>query len=118
MATSNRTRRFQRNRQAVPKGFYANASTITATIAISTAKARLTFNAPVAVSGLPLGITRQAAGAGPQLAPTAVTIISPYIIDLTYAASVVATDKITINANVQEIRGVAGSTVAAITVTL
>ena len=92
---------------------YLPGASILATAAIVATKARLTFAAPVVVTGLPVGITRQAAGAGPQLLPTAYTVISPTVVDLTYAASVVATDKLTIPSNVPQIRGVAGGYVAA-----
>ena len=80
---------------------------------ISATKARLSFASPVVVSGLPAGITRQAAGAGPQLLPTAFTVVDAQTLDLTYAASVVATDIVTVPANVAEIRGTAGGQVAA-----
>jgi hypothetical protein len=66
----------------------------------------------VVVRSLPIGITRQAAGAGPQLAPTAFAVVSPTVVDLTYAASVVATDVLTIPANLQEVRGSAGGFLA------
>lgn len=92
---------------------YLPGASILAVATISTAKARLTFNAPIVITALPLTITRQAAGSGPQLPPTAYTVVSPTVIDLTYAASVVATDKLTIPANVPQIRGVAGGYVAA-----
>jgi len=86
---------------------------IAATFTISTNFCRLTFDAPVVVSGTPVGITRQAAGAGPQLLPTAIDVIFPTVVDIHYAANVVATDVITINANVPEIRGNAGGFIAA-----
>lgn len=88
-------------------------ASITSTAAIATAKARITFAAPVTVSGLPLSITRQAGGTGAQLPPTAYAVISPTILDLTYAGSVVTTDKLTIPSNVTQIRGIAGGFVAA-----
>ena len=76
-------------------------------------KAQLVFSAPVVCSGLPTSITRQAAGAGPQLLPTSFTVDSPTQITLTYAAACVATDKILIPANVSQIRSTAGGPVAA-----
>lgn len=102
-----------RNRQALRGVDYLPGASIIATAAINATKARLTFAAPVVVTGLPVEITRQAAGSGPQLPPTAFTVISPTVLDLTYAASVVATDVLTVPANVPEIRGVAGGFVAA-----
>lgn len=92
---------------------YLPGASILAVATIATAKARLTFNAPVVVTGLPLGITRQAGGTGAQLLPTAYTVVSPTVVDLTYAASVVTTDKLTIPSNVPQIRGAAGGYIAA-----
>lgn len=102
-----------RNRQALRGVDTLPGASITSTAAIVATKARITFAAPVVVTALPVAITRQAAGAGPQLAPTAYTVISPTVLDMTYAAPVVATDKLTIPANVPQIRGVAGGYVAA-----
>jgi len=75
---------------------------------INAAKLRLTYSAPVVLNGLPIGITRQAAGAGPELVLTAAVQVSPVIIDITYAAALVATDVVTIPAGVAQIRGQAG----------
>ena len=97
-----------RNRQALRGVDTLPGASIGSTAAINVAKARITFAAPVVVTGLPLGITRQASGAGAQLAPTAYTVISPTVLDLTYADAVVATDKLLIPANVPQVRGVAG----------
>lgn len=102
-----------RNRQYLRGVDTLPGATITSTAAIVATKARITFAAPVVVTGLPVGITRQAAGAGAQLAPTAYTVINATTLDMTYAAAVVATDKLTIPANVPQIRGVAGGFVAA-----
>lgn len=105
--------RHQRNRTRLTVSSSPPGAQISTSFSIVATKARLTFNVPVVVNALPLSITRQAAGSGPQLLPTAFTVVSPTIVDLTYAASVVATDVITIPANVQEIRGTAGGFVAA-----
>jgi hypothetical protein len=113
-----RPNRFNRNRRSLPGVFFPAGSAIIAAITIVAGKARLTLSAPVSVAGLPVEITRQAAGAGPQLLPTAVTIISPTVFDLTYAAAVVATDVITIPANVPLVRGYTGGALQATTVTL
>ena len=103
----------KRSRRSLSPSFYPPGAAVIATATINATKARLTFLAPVSVSSLPVEITRQAAGVGAQLAPTAFTVVSPTIVDLTYAASVVATDKLTIPANVPEIHGIAGGVVAA-----
>lgn len=110
--------RTSRNRSKLPRGFLLSGPAVVATITLVATKARFTCNLPVSIGSIPLGITRQAAGSGPQLEPTAVTQISANVFDLTYAASVVATDKITIPAAVQEVLGVAGGQLAAQTVTL
>jgi hypothetical protein len=81
---------------------------LTATVVINATKARVSCSSPVVIRSLPLSITRQAAGAGVQLLPTAVTQVDAQTFDLTYAAACVATDKITIPANCPEVRGVAG----------
>jgi hypothetical protein len=105
--------RHQRNRTRLSVTNTPPGSAITTAFSIVATKARLTFNAPVVVSGLPTGITRQAGGAGAQLLPTAITVVAANVVDLTYAASVVATDVLTIPAGVSEIRGSAGGFVAA-----
>ncbi|MGA9210351.1 MAG: hypothetical protein WB347_21330 [Terriglobales bacterium] len=76
-------------------------------------KARISCPAPVVVRALPVAITRQAAGAGAQLPPTAVTVVDSQTFDLTYAGSLTTTDIVTIPSNVSEIRGVAGGQLAA-----
>jgi hypothetical protein len=81
---------------------------INPTVTLVATKARVSCAAPVIVRSLPTEITRQAAGAGAQLAPTAYTIIDAQTFDLTYAASCVATDKITVPSGVQSVRGTAG----------
>lgn len=105
--------RSSRNRNRVNMQEALAGASLVAVPTINATKLRLTFTAPVIVNGLPTGITRQAAGAGAQLLPTAVTVVSPTIVDLTYAAALVATDVITVPANVPEIRGNAGGMVAA-----
>lgn len=109
------TYKHKRNRKHLPGTFYPLGAALLAGLSIVATKARLTFNAPVSVSALPVEITRQASGTGPQLLPTGYTVVSPTILDLTYAAAVVPTDVITIPANVPSIRGVAGGVVAAAT---
>jgi hypothetical protein len=88
---------------------------IAASFSVDAYNCRLQFSAPVVVNALPIGITRQAAGAGPQLLPTSYNQVSATVLDLTYAAHVAVTDVITIPANVPEIRGVAGGNLAAAT---
>ena len=113
MAGPFRSYKHKRDRKHLDPIFYPPGAAVTAVATINATKARLTFSAPVSVDGLPVSITRQAGGAGAQLAPTAYTVVSPTVLDLTYAASVVPTDKLTIPANVPQIRGVAGGVVAA-----
>lgn len=105
--------RHQRNRTRLTVSNAPPGSQISETFSISAGKARITTNAPVVVSANPLGITRQAGGAGAQLLPTAVTQVSANVFDLTYAAAVVATDVLTVPSNVQEVRGSAGGFLAA-----
>lgn len=97
-----------RNRKSLRGVDTLPGSAIGCVVTLAAAKARMTFSAPIVINALPLEITRQAAGAGPQLAPTAYTAVSPTIVDLTYAAACVTTDKITVPSNVAEIRGIAG----------
>lgn len=104
--TKNRTRLTV---QQQPPG----AGVAVTTWALNTGKVDITFAAPVVLRALPTQITRQAAGAGPQLLPTAAVQLSATQIELTYAASVVATDIITIPAGVTAVRGVAGGFLAA-----
>lgn len=105
--------RHQRSRSQMSPSQMPPGAAIVATMTIANNKARLAFSAPVVVSSLPLAITRQAAGAGPQLPPTAFSVVDPSTLDLTYAANVVATDILTIPGNVPEIVGNAGGRVAA-----
>jgi hypothetical protein len=108
-----RARRHQKSRTRLSPNQLPPGTQATTAFSIQSTKAQLVFSAPVVVNGLPLEITRQAAGAGAQLPPTAITIISPTTIQLTYAGAVVATDVITIPANVPEIRTTAGGSIAA-----
>lgn len=101
------------NRTRLPVMQQPPGAAVGSTATIATAKARITTDSPVVVRSLPLGITRQAAGAGPQLLPTAFEQISATVFDLTYAAAVVATDVLTIPSGVQEVRGTAGGFLAA-----
>lgn len=101
------------NRTRLPQSQQPPGTAIACTFAINAGKCRITTALPCVVRSLPLGITRQAGGAGAQLLPTAVVQNSATEFDLTYAAAVVATDKITIPAGVQEIRGTAGGFLAA-----
>lgn len=96
------------NRTRLPVAQQPPGSQVSVSFSIVATKARITTGSPVVVRDLPLGITRQAAGSGPQLLPTAVTQVSANVFDLTYAASVVATDVLTIPSGVQEVRGTAG----------
>lgn len=105
--------RHQRNRTRLPVQQQPPGAAITETFAIVSTKAQITTSGPVIVRSLPLGITRQAAGAGAQLLPTAVEQTGPNTFLLTYAASVVTTDVITIPGNVQEVRGASGGFLAA-----
>ena len=109
--------RHQRNRTRLPVQQQPPGAAINETFAIDSGNARITTDGPVIVRSLPLGITRQAAGAGPQLLPTAVHQVDANTFDLTYAAAVVATDVLTIPGGVQEVRGTAGGFLAAATYT-
>jgi Na+/serine symporter len=104
--------RHQRARSQFTPNQAPPARAISVTLTINATKLRIVTDSPVVVSAIPLGITRQAAGAGPQLAPTAVTAVDAQTVDVTYAASLVVTDIITIPANVAEIRGTAGGYLA------
>lgn len=103
-----RAARHTPNRTRLPVQQQPPGSAVAITFSIDSGNARLTLDAPSIVRSLPLGITRQAAGAGPQLLPTAVNQVSPTVFDLTYAAAVVATDVLTVPGGVQEVRGTAG----------
>lgn len=103
-----RPARHQRNRTRLQPSQLPAGAFVVATAAINAGNARITTSSPVVVSGLPIGITRQAAGAGAQLLPTGVTQVSATVFDVTFAAACVTTDKLTIPANVSQVRGVAG----------
>ena len=105
--------RHQRARTQLTPSQAPPPPSILPTLTINATKARLSFSAPVVVNGLPISITRQAAGVGAQLAPTAYTVIDAQTLDLTYAAAVVTTDVVTVPANVPQIRGCTGGPVAA-----
>lgn len=108
-----RATRHTPNRTRLPVQQQPPGVAVSLSFSIVATKCRITTNVPVVVRDLPLGITRQAGGAGAQLLPTAVTQVSATSFDLTYAASVVATDVVTVPANVQEVRGQAGGFLAA-----
>jgi len=105
------SRRKQRNRAKGDPAIRAKGTTVTVAASIVAGKARLTFNAPVSVQGLPAGIT--VAGQS----PAAVTIVSPTVIDLTYAAPVAAADVLVLPANEPMLRSQSGGYVAATTLT-
>ena len=109
--------RHQRSRSQTTQARLPGLPAVAVTLSIHTGNARLSFASPVVLNGLPVSITRQAAGAGPQLAPTSAAQVDALTIDLTYAAAVVATDIVTVPANVPEIHGVTGGNVAATAMT-
>ena len=100
--------RKQRDRSRLTPSSMPPGPFINPTVTLVANKARVSCAAPVVIRGLPTEITRQAAGAGAQLVPTAHTVIDGQTFDLTYAANCVATDKITIPNGVQSVRGTAG----------
>lgn len=102
-----RQRRNSRNRSAGDPSTPFRGADAVATCSIVATKARLTFTQPVQAIDLPLSITCQG------LPPTAFTQVSPVIIDLDYAADVVATNVLVIPGNVPEIRTASGGYVAA-----
>ena len=81
----------------------------TATAALSTGKAVLTFGTAVIVKTLPASVTVQG------VAPTAFTQDSPTQITLTYAAPVVTGNVLNWPANVAEVRTRDGGYIAAFT---
>lgn len=87
--------------------FQPTAPALTWTATIVATKARFTLVLPFAFTGVPTGITCQG------VAPTAITQVSALVFDLTYAAAVVSTNVIVVPANVPQIRGNAGGTLAA-----
>lgn len=101
------------NRTRLPVAQQPPLTAVTTSFSIDGSDAMLVFSSPVVVRSLPLGITRQAAGTGPQLAPTGFSQPDQNTLILTYAAAVVATDVLTIPANLQEVRGIAGGFLAA-----
>lgn len=107
--------RHQRNRTRLPVQQQPPGAALTETFSLVAGNARIVTSGPVIVRSLPLGITRQAAGAGPQLLPTAVNQVDATTFDLTYAAPVVATDVLTVPGGVQEVRGASGGFLAAAT---
>lgn len=101
------------NRTRLPVAQQPPLAQIITAFTIDGDNALLTFNAPVVVRTLPLEITRQAAGAGPQLVPVAFTQPTGNTLSLEYASPVVATDVLTIPSNLQSVRGTAGGYLAA-----
>ena len=111
-----RGKRFQRDRKRISPFFVIGGPAVTPVATIVGGKAHVVLNSPVVVSGIPTDWTLQFAGAGAQIAPTAVTVLSPTIVELTYGAhTVVATDVFTIPANTQSVKGIAGGSVSAYT---
>jgi hypothetical protein len=97
-----RARRQPKHRTRLPANFQPSVPAVTWTAAIATLKARITTNIPVVISGLPTGMTVQG------VAPTSITMISPTVFDLGYAASVVSTNVLIIDANDPNVRAATG----------
>ena len=97
----------RRNRRKMTPNAYPAGTAAIAVPTIVATKARLTFDVPVVVSGLPISITDEG---NP---PTSVTVVSPTVVDLGYAAAVVSTDVLVIPGNVLQIRTSTGGFVAA-----
>ena len=111
-------KRSRRNRTKIAIGQSPTAPPAIATMSIHTATLQIDTNVPVIWDGeLPLGITRQAAGTGPQLLPTVCVQDTPTQLHVTFAGALVVTDVVTINANVGQIRTSQGGYVAAATKT-
>lgn len=102
-----RAPRKPRHRNRLPNSFQPAAPALTWTATIVAAKVRMTLVLPFAFSGIPLGITVQGVG------PIGIEQISNLIFDLDYTADVVSTNVLVVPANVPEVRGAAGGTLAA-----
>lgn len=109
--------RHQRSRSQLTASQSGINQGVVATIAKDNNNVKLTFSAPVVISGLPVSITKQINGAGTKYPPTSYIVNSPTDVDLVYAANATVGDIVTIPANVLEIRSFAGGPVAAATKT-
>ena len=74
---------------------------------ISAGDVLMTLNLPMSISGLPVGITVQG------VAPIGYTPVSATSFKLHYTAAVVSTNALVVPANVPQVRGQAGGTLAA-----
>ena len=102
-----RARRQPRHRQRLPNNFQPLAPAVVWTASISAGDVLLTTNVPFSISSLPKEITVQG------VAPIAFTSISATSFKLHYAATVVSTNVLVVPANIPEVRGQAGGTLAA-----
>lgn len=102
-----RAPRQSRHRSRLPNTFQPSAPALTWAATIVAAKVRMTLVLPFSIGGVPLGIKCQG------VSPTAITQVSALIFDLTYAATPVSTNVLTVAANEPNIRGNAGGNLSA-----
>ena len=104
-----RTRAAPRGRRKLPSYAMPQPPAVIAAVSLVSGKLRLTFPVSMTASGLPVGITNQGN------APTAITLISANVYDLTYATPPVSTNVWIIPNNVSQLRSVLGAVPAAAT---
>lgn len=91
-----------RSRNRLPNNFSPSVPALTWTAAIVAGKVRITTGLPYTLAGIPLSIKNQA------VSPTAITPVTATTFDLTYAATPVATNVLTVGANEPNVRSASG----------
>lgn len=111
-----RTKVHRVNRRDPDRSAQPGYTLITATNSIVGGKWRMVLNVPVVVSGIPTTFRAAATSGGAVTqAPTAVSVVTPTTIDLTFASGPVSGSGFTIPMNEPAIRNSTGGFVAAAT---
>lgn len=111
------TPRRSRNRRGLDQSLVRLPTDAVATLAVITAKLRVTLSAPCSVVGLPL-ITASGGSHSGIESPTAISIASPTEFTLTYTGPIATGDSIQIGPRVAAVRTDTGGYIVAQTKTL
>lgn len=99
----------KRSRKHLPRQFYPPAAALAVTVTLSSGHMRLTGSGALVVSAVPVEIKANATS------PTGFTIVSPNVVDLTFAVPPTTAQTWVIPANAPSIRGAAGGVLSAAT---
>lgn len=108
---------YTRKRKQADPSNRPEAPDVAVTLTVSSTKLRVTCPIPMSVTGLPQIAATGGAHTGTAY-PTAVSVVSPTVFDLTYAASVATGNVITIGSKLPGFRGYNGCYVQPQTKTL